>query len=116
MNTFEDTQEPMTDHCSVFLPDEREEPLHALRLLVANRPGVVVRLAISLARCAYSIRYLAMTPVLTGHTHTVDLVCAGKTEKLERTLKLLAKLVDVLEVKTAQETQQKLQTEALSAR
>jgi acetolactate synthase I/III small subunit len=79
-------------------------PLHTISLLVRNKPGVLVRVALVFARRGYNIESLVVCPA-PGVTHpdAVDetfsrmtITCSGDPETLEQIIKQLEKLIDVV--------------------
>jgi acetolactate synthase-1/3 small subunit len=79
-------------------------PLHTISLLVRNKPGVLVRVALVFARRGYNIESLVVCPA-TGVTHPdaadetfsrMTITCSGDPETLEQIIKQLEKLIDVV--------------------
>jgi acetolactate synthase small subunit len=63
---------------------------------VANRPGVLVRVALVFARRGYNIESLVVSPAAKEDFSRITITCTGDLETLEQIIKQLAKLVDVV--------------------
>jgi acetolactate synthase small subunit len=70
--------------------------MHTLSLVVFDRPGVLVRIALVFARRGYNIASLAVSPGAEGGFSRMTITCIGDPEILEQIIKQLAKLVDVV--------------------
>ena len=79
-------------------PELAPEPrnLHTISLYVNNRPGVLVRVALTFARRAYNIESLVVSPAAHGDFSRMTITSSGDPETLEQIIKQLAKLVDVV--------------------
>jgi len=74
-------------------------PTRALRtisLLVNDKPGVLVRVALVFARRGYNIESLVVSPSAYGGFSRMTITCSGALDILEQIIKQLAKLVDVV--------------------
>ena len=72
-------------------------PLHTLSLLVRNKPGVLVRVALVFSRRGYNIEGLVVSPEVTdGQFSRITITCSGDPETLEQIIKQLTKLIDVV--------------------
>jgi acetolactate synthase-1/3 small subunit len=79
-------------------------PLHTISLLVRNKPGVLVRVALVFARRGYNIESLVVCPVFgdsraeeLGETFSrMTITCSGDPDNLEQIVKQLEKLIDVV--------------------
>jgi len=69
---------------------------HTLSLFVANKPGVLVRVALVFARRNYNIESLVVSPAVHGDFSRMTVTCSGDPATLEQIIKQLAKLVDVV--------------------
>jgi acetolactate synthase-1/3 small subunit len=78
------------------LPTAEPAPIHAISLYVANRPGVLVRVALVFARRGYNIESLVVSPAAREDFSRITITCSGDPETLEQIIKQLAKLVDVV--------------------
>jgi acetolactate synthase-1/3 small subunit len=66
-------------------------------MLVRNKPGVLVRIALVFSRRGYNIESLVVSPDITnGDFSRMTITCSGNAEDLEQVVKQLAKLVDVV--------------------
>ncbi|MDE2027584.1 MAG: acetolactate synthase small subunit [Candidatus Omnitrophica bacterium] len=71
-------------------------PLHTISVLVANKPGVLVRIALVFARRGYNIDSLVVSPTVNPKFSRMTITARGDTETLEQIIKNVAKLVDVI--------------------
>lgn len=71
---------------------------HTISLLVANSPGVLVRIAIVFARRGFNIDSLVVSPTLDGRFSRMTIVAAGDPATLEQIIKQCDKLIDVVTV------------------
>ncbi|SHL05853.1 acetolactate synthase small subunit [Fibrobacter sp. UWEL] len=72
---------------------------HSISLLVANRPGVLVRIALVFSRRGYNIDSLVVSPTLDDNFSRMNIVAHGNPEILMQIIKQLEKLVDVVQAK-----------------
>jgi acetolactate synthase-1/3 small subunit len=71
--------------------------LHTISILVRNKPGVLVRVALVFARRGYNIESLVVSPELTdGEYSRMTITCSGELQTLEQIIKQVTKLVDVV--------------------
>lgn len=70
--------------------------LHTISLFVADRPGVLVRVALVFARRGYNIESLVVSPSAQEGFSRMTITCSGDLAVLEQIIKQLAKLVDVV--------------------
>lgn len=75
-----------------------QETTHTLSLVVRDRPGVLVRIALVFSRRGYNIESLAVSPGAAGGFARMTITSRGRTETLGQIIKQLAKLVDVAHV------------------
>src|SRR5947209_1087509 len=72
-------------------------PLHTLSILVRNKPGVLVRVALVFSRRGYNIESLVVSPdVANGQFSRMTITCSGDPETLEQIIKQVTKLIDVV--------------------
>jgi len=72
-------------------------PLHTLSILVRNKPGVLVRVALVFSRRGYNIESLVVSPdVSNGQLSRMTITCSGDPETLEQIIKQVTKLIDVV--------------------
>jgi acetolactate synthase I/III small subunit len=86
----------------VAAPDRFAAPapasnVHTLSLYVANKPGVLVRVALVFARRGFNIESLVVSPAAHGDFSRMTIVCSGERANLEQIVKQLQKLVDVVQ-------------------
>ncbi len=72
---------------------------HSISLLVANRPGALVRIALVFSRRGYNIDSLVVSPTLDPEFSRMNIVARGNPEILMQIIKQLEKLVDVVQAK-----------------
>src|SRR5208337_2046143 len=63
--------------------------------LVANKPGVLVRIALVFARRGYNIDSLVVSPTVNPKYSRMTITAQGDLETLEQIIKNVNKLVDV---------------------
>ena len=72
-------------------------PLHTLSILVRNKPGVLVRVALVFARRGYNIESLVVsTDVANGDFSRMTITCSGDLDTLDQIIKQVTKLIDVV--------------------
>src|SRR5215831_14587236 len=72
-------------------------PIHTISILVRNKPGVLVRVALVFSRRGYNIESLVVSPdVANGQFSRMTITCSGDPETLEQIIKQLTKLIDVV--------------------
>jgi acetolactate synthase I/III small subunit len=82
---------------TVAAPDSQAAPLHTISILVRNKPGVLVRIALVFARRGYNIESLVVsTDVANGDFSRMTITCSGQPETLEQIIKQVTKLIDVV--------------------
>lgn len=70
--------------------------IHTISLLVANKPGVLVRIALVFARRNYNIDSLVVSPAFNEKFSRMTITAQGDPATLEQIIKQANKLVDVL--------------------
>lgn len=75
---------------------EVQHPSHSISLLVANKPGVLVRISLVFSRRGYNIDSLVVSPEIDGNFARMNIVASGNPEILHQIISQLNKLVDVL--------------------
>ncbi len=70
--------------------------MHTLSVYVANKPGVLARIAQVFARRGFNIESLVVSPAVDGHFSRMTISCSGDPQGLEQIIKQLSKLIDVL--------------------
>lgn len=71
-------------------------PSHNLSVYVANRPGVLARIAQVFARRGYNIDSLVVSPSVDGRFSRMTITAKGSAEGLDQVMRQLSKLIDVL--------------------
>src|SRR5215813_12684885 len=72
-------------------------PVHTISILVRNKPGVLVRVALVFSRRGYNIESLVVSPdVADGAFSRMSITCSGDPETLEQIIKQCTKLIDVV--------------------
>jgi acetolactate synthase-1/3 small subunit len=70
--------------------------IHTISVLVANKPGVLVRIALVFARRAYNIDSLVVSPTVNAKFSRMTITAKGDPETLEQIIKNVSKLVDII--------------------
>jgi len=70
---------------------------HTISLLVANKPGVLVRVSLVFARRSYNIESLVVSPVTGSDFSRMTITCSGDPSTLDQIVGQLGKLVDVVQ-------------------
>lgn len=73
-----------------------EKPLHTFSLVTADRPGVLVRIALVFARRGYNIESLAVSPGALEGFARMTILSRGDAANVDQIVKQLAKLIDVV--------------------
>ncbi len=68
----------------------------SISLLVSNKPGVLVRIAIIFARRGYNMESVVVSPAHDIKFSRMSITAVGKEETLEQIIKQLNKLIDVI--------------------
>ena len=71
-------------------------PAHSISLLVENRPGALVRIALVFSRRGYNIDSLVVSPSQDSRFARMNIVARGNPSILGQIIKQLEKLIDVL--------------------
>jgi acetolactate synthase-1/3 small subunit len=82
---------------------QQKDGTHTISLLVANKPGVLVRCAQVFARRGYNIDGLVVSPGVNPKFSRMTITASGDPATLDQIIKQCAKLVDV--VHAAEHTQ-----------
>jgi acetolactate synthase-1/3 small subunit len=72
---------------------------HTISLLVNNRPGVLIRIALVFNRRGYNIDSLVVSPAHNGKFARMNITASGEKKTLEQIIKQLNKLIDVIHAK-----------------
>lgn len=73
-----------------------EKNIHTISLYVADKPGVLVRVALVFSRRGYNIESLVVSPAREEGYARMTITCSGDEDVFEQIIKQLAKLVDVV--------------------
>jgi acetolactate synthase-1/3 small subunit len=71
-------------------------PTHTFSLVTADKPGVLVRIALVFARRGYNIESLAVSPGSNDGFARMTILSRGDAENVDQIIKQLQKLVDVV--------------------
>jgi acetolactate synthase-1/3 small subunit len=78
-------------------PGSHAAPLHTISILVRNKPGVLVRVALVFARRGYNIESLVVSADVTnGEFSRMTITCSGDPDTLDQIIKQVTKLIDVV--------------------
>jgi acetolactate synthase I/III small subunit len=95
VTSFERTTESPND--KAVNPPAAPAHIHTISILVRNKPGVLVRVALVFSRRGYNIESLVVSPdVATGEFSRMTITCSGDPETLEQIIKQCTKLIDVV--------------------
>ena len=85
---------------AIPMPAQRLYPssaLNTISILVRNKPGVLVRIALVFARRGYNIESLVVSADAANAAFSrMTITCSGDPETLEQIIKQLTKLIDVV--------------------
>lgn len=70
--------------------------IHTISVYVANKPGVLARIAQVFARRGYNIESLVVSPAMDGQFSRMTIGLSGNPEGMEQIIKQTSKLIDVL--------------------
>jgi acetolactate synthase I/III small subunit len=70
--------------------------IHTISVLVANKPGVLVRIALVFARRGYNIDSLVVSPTVNPKYSRMTITAKGDPVTLEQIIKNVSKLIDVI--------------------
>lgn len=74
-----------------------DKSIHTLSVYVANKPGVLARIAQVFARRGFNIESLVVSPAIDGNFSRMTISCSGDPVGLDQIIKQLSKLIDVLQ-------------------
>ncbi|HOY09530.1 MAG TPA: acetolactate synthase small subunit [Candidatus Omnitrophota bacterium] len=80
------------------MPSENSERrnIHTISMTVANKPGVLVRIAHVFARRGYNIDSLVVSPAYNPRYSRMTITAQGDPETLDQIIKQAQKLIDVI--------------------
>ncbi len=70
--------------------------LHTLSVYVANKPGVLARIAQCFARRGFNIESLVVSATMDGRFSRMTIGITGKPEGIDQIIKQVCKLIDVI--------------------
>jgi len=73
-----------------------DKSMHTLSVYVANKPGVLARIAQVFSRRGFNIESLVVSPAVDGNFSRMTISCSGDPAGLDQIIKQLSKLIDVL--------------------
>jgi len=76
--------------------EQNIESKHVISLLVANKPGVLIRISLVFARRGYNIDSLVVCEAKDPGFSVMNIVASGEPKVLDQIIKQLNKLVDVV--------------------
>ncbi len=76
--------------------ESQKSNIHTISFLVANKPGVLVRVAQVFARRGYNIDSLVVSATVNPKYSRMTITATGNVETLEQIIKQSAKLIDVI--------------------
>lgn len=75
---------------------DASKSVHTLSVYVANKPGVLARIAQVFARRGYNIDSLVVSPSMDGRYSRMTIAAQGDAQGLDQIIKQAGKLVDVI--------------------
>ena len=75
---------------------QNTNPTHTISVLVANKPGVLVRIALVFARRGFNIDSLVVSATINPKYSRMTITAKGSPETLEQIIKNANKLIDVI--------------------
>ena len=76
--------------------NQKKKDIHTISTLVANKPGVLVRVAQVFARRGYNIDALAVSPAVDPNYSRMTITAQGDPDTLDQIIKQANKLIDVI--------------------
>lgn len=75
---------------------DNDTGIHTLSVYVANKPGMLARIAHVFARRGYNIDSLVVSPSVDGRYSRMTIAAKGSADGLDQIIKQVRKLVDVI--------------------
>ncbi len=75
---------------------QQRKDMHTISMLVANKPGVLVRCTQVFARRGFNIDALVVSPSVNPKFSRMTITASGNPETLDQIIKQTAKLIDVI--------------------
>jgi acetolactate synthase-1/3 small subunit len=79
--------------------DQTDIRKHTISLLVANKPGVLIRISLVFARRGFNIDSLVVSESQDPDFSVMNIVASGDSKTLDQIIKQLTKLVDIVRVR-----------------
>ncbi len=76
----------------------KKQNTHTISMLVANKPGVLVRVSLMFARRGYNIDALVVSPAVNPLYSRMTITAKGDIATLDQIIKQASKLIDVIHV------------------
>jgi acetolactate synthase I/III small subunit len=73
-----------------------EQQMHTISLYVANKPGVLARIAQVFARRGFNIDSLVVSSAMDGNYSRMTISAKGRADGLDQIIKQASKLIDVI--------------------
>lgn len=77
-------------------PENNNKNTHTISFLVANKPGVLVRVALVFAKRGYNIDALVVSPSFDPNYSRMTITAKGDPRTLDQIIKQASKLIDVI--------------------
>ena len=78
--------------------NNNKKDTHTISMLVANKPGVLVRVALMFARRGYNIDALVVSPGVNPRYSRMTITAKGDLATLDQIIKQASKLIDMIHV------------------
>ena len=78
--------------------NNKRKDIHTISMLVANKPGVLVRVSLMFARRGYNIDALVVSPAVNPRYSRMTITAKGDLKTLDQIIKQASKLIDVIHV------------------
>jgi len=75
---------------------QKKNDIHTISIMVANKPGVLVRVALVFARRGYNIDALSVSPAFNPNYSRMTVTAQGDPDTLDQIIKQASKLIDVI--------------------
>ena len=76
----------------------KKKNTHTISMLVANKPGVLVRVALVFARRGYNIDALVVSPAVNPRYSRMTITAKGDLNTLDQIIKQASKLIDMIHI------------------
>lgn len=76
--------------------NSKKKDTHTISMLVANKPGVLVRVALVFARRGYNIDALVVSPSVDPRFSRMTITAKGDPDTLDQIIKQASKLIDMI--------------------